>query len=64
MNMPGSMDGLRLAHAVRDRWSPIEIIVTSGLKLRCEQELPSRGIFLLKPYMFSQIASALSTFAA
>src|SRR6516162_1016727 len=54
VNMPGPMDGLKLAHAVRDRWPPVEIIVTSGLKLRCEQELPSRGIFLLKPYTASQ----------
>ena len=26
VNMPGSMDGIRLAHAVRHRWPPIEII--------------------------------------
>jgi CheY-like chemotaxis protein len=30
VNMPGSMDGLRLAHAVRNRWPPVELIVTSG----------------------------------
>ena len=30
IHMPGSMDGLKLAHAVRDRWPPIKIIVTSG----------------------------------
>jgi CheY-like chemotaxis protein len=30
VQMPGSMDGLRLAHAVRDRWPPVELIVTSG----------------------------------
>ena len=28
INMPGSMDGLKLAHAVRDRWPPIKIIVS------------------------------------
>jgi len=28
VQMPGSMDGLRLAHAVRDRWPPVELIVT------------------------------------
>ena len=27
MNMPGSMDGLRLAHAIRNRWPPVELIV-------------------------------------
>ena len=30
IDMPGSMDGLRLAHAIRDRWPPIELILTSG----------------------------------
>lgn len=30
IQMPGSMDGLRLAHAVSDRWPPVELIVTSG----------------------------------
>jgi CheY-like chemotaxis protein len=31
VQMPGSMDGLKLAHFVRDRWPPIMIIATSGL---------------------------------
>ena len=30
VNMPGSMDGLKLAHYVRGRWPPVKIIVTSG----------------------------------
>jgi two-component system, response regulator PdtaR len=30
INMPGSMDGLKLAAYVRDRWPPIHIIITTG----------------------------------
>ena len=30
IQMPGSMDGLRLAHAVHERWPPIKIILVSG----------------------------------
>ena len=30
IQMPGSMDGLKLARFVRDRWPPIKIIATSG----------------------------------
>ena len=30
VNMPGPMDGLKLAHAVRSRWPRIKIIVVSG----------------------------------
>ena len=31
IQMPGSMDGLKLARFVRDRWPPIKIVATSGL---------------------------------
>jgi CheY-like chemotaxis protein len=65
VNMPGSMDGIKLAHAVRHRWPPIEIIVTSGLTLANVQELlPERGIFFPKPYTPAQIAAALHRLAA
>ena len=65
VNMPGSMDGIKLAHAVRNRWPPIEIIVTSGLSLvDVRQLLPERGIFFPKPYTPAQIASALHRLAA
>jgi CheY-like chemotaxis protein len=65
VNMPGSMDGIKLAHAVRHRWPPIEIIVTSGLSLvDVPQLLPERGIFFPKPYTPAQIASALHRLAA
>jgi two-component system, response regulator PdtaR len=30
IQMPGSMDGLRLARVVRDRWPPVALIITSG----------------------------------
>jgi CheY-like chemotaxis protein len=30
INMPGSMDGLKLAHAVRGRWPPIKILLVSA----------------------------------
>ena len=42
INMPGSMDGLRLAAAVRDRWPPIKIIVVTGHKPPELDELPER----------------------
>src|SRR6202044_1145483 len=65
VNMPGSMDGIKLAHAVRHRWPPIEIIVTSGLTLANVQELlPERGVFFPKPYTPAQVASALHRLAA
>jgi CheY-like chemotaxis protein len=38
INMPGSM--ARLAHAIRRRWPPIELILTSGDFQVAEDELP------------------------
>ena len=64
INMPGSIDGLRLAHAVRDRWPPIKLIVTSGHMTLPESALPKGGRFFSKPYQTSEIARALHEFAA
>lgn len=40
INMPGSMDGLSLAAAVRDRWPTIKLIVTSGKGRLESREMP------------------------
>ncbi len=57
--MPGSMDGLKLAAAVRHRWPPIEIILTSGVHKLSATDLPERGVFLSKPYDRNDVAAAL-----
>jgi CheY-like chemotaxis protein len=49
IKMPGSMDGIRLAHHVRDRWPPVKIIVLSGRLDTQLCELPLDSIFLAKP---------------
>jgi two-component system, response regulator PdtaR len=59
IEMPGSMNGIRLAHAVRDRWPPIKIIATSGHYGFREGDLPTGGRFLPKPYTLWQISEAL-----
>jgi CheY-like chemotaxis protein len=63
IHMPGSMDGLKLAHAVRNRWPPIKIIVTSGRELIAEQDLPEGGRFFAKPYNLNEILAALREWA-
>lgn len=47
---PGSMNGLKLAAAVRDRWPPIAIIVVSGHHVPQESEMPKGAVFFAKPY--------------
>lgn len=59
IHMPGSMDGLKLAHFVKNRWPPIKIIATSGHAKITENDLPKGSHFLPKPYSVAQIASAI-----
>jgi CheY-like chemotaxis protein len=63
IDMPGSMDGLKLARAVRDRWPPIELILTSGHFDVPEDKIPERGLFFSKPYGDREIVSTLQKFA-
>lgn len=59
IDMPGSMNGLKLAEAVRGRWPPIKIIATSGHYVIRDGELPQGGRFLPKPYTLPQVAKLL-----
>jgi len=63
VQMPGSMDGIKLAHAVRDRWPPIKIMVASG-RARLElSELPLGSRFLAKPYAAEVMIAGLQSMA-
>ena len=59
IQMPGSMDGLKLARAVKGRWPPIKIVATSGHLHVRETDLPEGGRFLPKPYSPVQVAGVL-----
>jgi CheY-like chemotaxis protein len=59
INMPGSMDGLKLAHAVRNRWPPIKILVVSGQVGPQQSDLPSNSCFVSKPYATEAIVAEL-----
>jgi len=41
IQMPGSMDGLGLAHSVRKRWPPIKIILVSGQLKLSKSDIPA-----------------------
>src|SRR5450432_2385812 len=49
IQMPGSMDGLKLAHAVRERWPPIKIILVSGQLGPANIAIPADSRFFGKP---------------
>ena len=58
IQMPGSMDGLKLAKAVRGRWPPIKILATSGLSVGAA-DLPEGGRFVPKPYSPVEVTGVL-----
>ncbi|KJC39824.1 hypothetical protein UB31_30270 [Bradyrhizobium sp. LTSP849] len=64
VDMPGSMDGLRLAAIVRNRWPPIQLVVVSGHMLLEHAELPERSRFFNKPYAPDKMIGALRSLVA
>jgi len=50
VDMPGTMDGVKLAHHVRNRWPSVKIIVTSGSAREIIGALPRESIAFEKPY--------------
>jgi CheY-like chemotaxis protein len=59
INMPGTLDGLRLARAVRGRWPPIHLILTSGLVSPREEDFPANGRFIRKPYDSAHVVATV-----
>ena len=59
INMPGSMDGLALAQAVRRRWPPVELVLTSGFARVRDEDMPERGLFLGKPYKPNELVGMI-----
>jgi|ERR1035441_1944358 CheY-like chemotaxis protein len=59
VQMPGTMDGLKLARFIKDRWPPIKIVATSGRLRVSENDLPEGSIFVPKPYTPAQIIRTL-----
>lgn len=59
IEMPGSMDGLKLLHAIRERWPPIVLILASGRVSPLVDEMPSDTVFLRKPYTESSVLAAV-----
>lgn len=50
VQMPGTMDGIKLSHYIRDRWPPVKLIVASGAAILEESMLPAGSRFFSKPY--------------
>jgi len=52
IRVPGTMDGLDLAHAIHDKFPAIKVIVTSGIR---KEPIPEGALFLRKPFLISRL---------
>ena len=59
IQMPGSIDGLKLAHAVHQRWPAIKIMLVSGQVKPADTERPTDSRFFGKPLEVKQMIAEL-----
>ncbi len=59
IQMPGTMDGLKLAFAVRERWPSIKIILVSGQVTPTQGERPTDSRFFGKPLEAARMIAEL-----
>ena len=59
IQMPGSMDGLKLAHAVHRRWPSVKIILVSGKLTLADAEKPTDSRFFGKPLEVKQMIAEM-----
>lgn len=64
VQMPGAMDGIQLAHSIRERWPPVRLIVASGAAIPKEEVLPEGSPFFGKPYETAEIITAMADLLA
>ncbi|MET7245611.1 response regulator [Methylobacterium sp. EM32] len=63
LDVRGSVMGLKLAAMIRDRWPPIELILTGAVKPELAN-IPARGVFHDKPFDHAGIVRSIRTFAS
>ena len=64
IDMPGSMDGLKLAHVVREKWPPVKLVVVSGKRTPRFEELPADTLFYGKPYNMDEVTAGIGKLLA
>lgn len=59
IQMPGSMDGVALAHHVRERSPSIAVVIASGNLSVKTEEFPAGARFMPKPYDMTHIVELM-----
>ena len=60
IDMPGTLDGLKLSACVSRRWPHLKIIITTGKRSPDPTHMPKGSTFLAKPYLLGQLRSAIA----
>lgn len=63
LDVRGSMMGVKLAAMIRDRWPPIELVLTGALSPNLDY-IPARGVFCDKPFQEAKVVAAIRDFAS
>jgi CheY-like chemotaxis protein len=64
VEMPGTMDGIKLSHYIRERWPPIKLIVASGRMIVEQSRLPEGARFFAKPYDETDLVQSIMRMVA
>jgi CheY-like chemotaxis protein len=64
IQMPGTMDGLALAHHTAKNWPKIALLLTSGRPRPHQQSLPKKSRFVAKPYRHDHVIRHIRELAA
>ena len=64
VDMPGSMNGLKLAEIVRERWPQVGILIVSGHHQTKDRDMPHGAVFFAKPYDSQQVTETLKRLAS
>src|ERR1700738_1575829 len=61
IEMPGSMNGLKLAAAARESWPPATMFITTGRARPPNDQMPTNSRFVAKPYPKADVLGALQS---
>ena len=64
IHMPGTMDGLALAHHAAKNWPKIALLLTSARPRPHQRKLPAKSRFLAKPYQHDHVFRHIRELAA
>lgn len=63
LDMPRGVRGIEIAAAIRNRWPPIEIILTAASFAKADLDLPVRSEFYPKPVQHADVIAAMRRMA-